>query len=117
MRLKPLEKDVQEAIIQAFWVKYRITLVPVDAGGKGFRKALGGARNGRSGIPTGYPDLIGVAINRGGRFLAIEVKRPGEKVEPGSEQDKWLIRIEKDGGIAFWADSVESALDMYDTWQ
>ena len=37
MNITPLERDIQAAIIEAFWLKLRIRLDPIDAGGKGFR--------------------------------------------------------------------------------
>lgn len=109
MNLVPLESDVQSAIIQAFWFKHRIKLDPIDAGGKGFRKASGG--NGHSGIPEDFPDLLG-SIPPHGVMLSIEVKRPGNK--PTKGQREFLERRRREGGVAFWADSVDSALSQFE---
>ena len=109
---KPLEKDVQKAIQEAFWAKYRIELVATDAGGKGFR-GKNGTVHGHSGIPSGFPDLVGV-IPPNGRAIYIEVKRPGSKVVPGGLQDGWLIKLYTWGAVAFWADSVDMAIGMYE---
>jgi len=109
---KPLEKDVQAAIIEAFWFKYRIELVPTDAGGKGFR-GKGGSVHGHSGIPSGFPDLVGV-IPPMGRAIYIEVKRPGSKVAIQGKQDGWLQKLWDAGAVAFWADSVDMAFRLYE---
>lgn len=108
----PLEKSVQRAIIEAFWAKYRIELVPTDAGGKGFR-GKNGAIHGHSGIPSGFPDLVGV-IPPTGRAIYIEVKRKGNKVIPGGLQDGWLQKLFNSGAVSFWADSVDMAIGMYE---
>lgn len=108
----PLEKEVQKAIIEAFWLKYRIELVPTDAGGKGFRQN-GKVLHGHSGIPSGFPDLVGV-IPPEGRAIYIEVKRKGEKVEIGGKQEAWLQKLFNAGAVAFWADSVDSAISQYE---
>lgn len=46
--------------------------------------------------PKGQADIQG--IWHGGRFLAIEVKRPGGKITP--DQADWLARVRNAGGIA-----------------
>lgn len=53
-------------------------------------------------MPKGTPDLLACV---GGVFVAIEVKRPGEK--PTELQQYRLERIEAAGGIAFCAHSVD----------
>jgi Holliday junction resolvase len=50
---------------------------------------------------AGVPDII-ACIN--GKFVAIEVKRPGQKPKP--IQEVFLNTINKCGGIAFWADNL-----------
>ena len=52
--------------------------------------------------PRGVADIIGCYQ---GRFLAIEVKRPGRKATP--EQARFLSEVCKAEGIAFVAHSVE----------
>jgi hypothetical protein len=108
----PLEKEVQKAIIEAFWLKYRIELVPTDAGGKGFR-GKNGTVHGNSGIPSGFPDLVGV-IPPNGRAIYIEVKRPGQKVKAEGLQEKWLKKLGDRGAVSFWADSVRMAINIYE---
>jgi hypothetical protein len=111
MRLRPLELDIQNAIIEAFWLRHRIRLDAIDAGGRGFRRFSGAS--GISGIPVGFPDLIG-AIPPHGRMLCIEVKRPGQK--PTDAQHAFLDRRRTEGAIAYWTDSVDSALRQFEEW-
>ena len=58
-------------------------------------------------IPThtrGVSDIIG-CLPKTGRFLAIEVKRPGNK--PTAEQQQFIDIINDAGGLAFVAHSIE----------
>ncbi len=110
MNITPLERDIQAAIIEAFWLKLRIRLDPIDAGGKGFRGVSGG--RGHSSIPAGFPDLLG-AFPPHGTMVSIEVKRPGQK--PTKAQRDFLERRKTEGGIAFYAWSVDSALEQFDS--
>jgi hypothetical protein len=54
----------------------------------------------------GASDLLGIQ-RRTGRFIACEVKVPGEKPKP--KQDLFLRRIQASGGLAFCAHSVAEA--------
>jgi penicillin-binding protein-related factor A (putative recombinase) len=58
----------------------------------------------RYGLCKGSSDLIGI---HKGRFLAIEVKRPGAKATP--QQLLFLTLVQKYGGISGIATSVEEA--------
>ena len=53
----------------------------------------------------GGADLIGIR-RRDGRFVAVEVKAPGNK--PRAEQVQFLDMVRRCGGIALWADNVEA---------
>jgi hypothetical protein len=55
--------------------------------------------------PKGVSDILGVWK---GRLLAIEVKRPGGKVS--DEQQAFIDRVNKLGGIAFVARSVDDVI-------
>ena len=71
----------------------------------GIRKPDGGY------IPThtrGVSDIIG-CIPKTGRFLAIEVKRPGGK--PTQEQQQFIDTINAAGGLAFVARSVDEVAE------
>lgn len=61
----------------------------------------------RTGLCVGSADLIGMLAPQG-RFLALEVKRPGEK--PTREQELFLELVRKSGGVAAVVHSVEEAL-------
>ncbi len=74
-----------------------------------------GKIKGRGGhwITLGYPgmaDIIGQL--RTGQALAIEVKAPGKK--PTSLQQDFIDTVNRFDGVAGWADSVESALNILD---
>lgn len=66
----------------------------------------GGAKHVHGGLPVGSADLVGV-LAPGGRFLALEVKRPGERARP--EQEAWLALVRTRGGFAAVVDSVDAA--------
>ena len=53
----------------------------------------------------GVSDIIGCFK---GRYLAIEVKRPGQK--PTERQQSFLDRVNDEGGLSFVASSVEDVI-------
>jgi hypothetical protein len=108
---KPLERDIEKAIVKAFALKHRITLFKTDTGGAGMRSGLSEGARAYTGLPTGFPDLLG-AIPGSGRVVVIECKRPGNK--PTAAQEHWLAFFRAQGGIALWADSVDSALKQFE---
>jgi len=55
--------------------------------------------------PSGVSDIIGIFK---GRFLAIEVKKPGGKLT--ANQAVFLERISREGGIAFVAYGVDDVI-------
>lgn len=57
---------------------------------------------------AGVPDIIACVK---GRFVAIEVKRPGEKPKP--IQEAFLEAINKKGGIAFWSDNLDKVKETF----
>jgi hypothetical protein len=61
----------------------------------------------RAGLCVGSSDLIGVVAPLG-KFLALEVKRPGEKAT--EQQQKFLEVVRMAGGIAAVVTSVEEAI-------
>lgn len=58
----------------------------------------------RYGLANGSADLIGL-LN--GRFVALEVKRPGEL--PTAEQQQWLQLVRNNGGFATFVCSADEA--------
>ena len=55
--------------------------------------------------PKGVSDIIGIY---NGRFLAIEVKRPGAKL--ANAQADFIAKVSANGGIAFVARSVDDVI-------
>ena len=51
---------------------------------------------------AGVPDIIACLK---GKFIGIEVKRPGEK--PTKIQESYIKTINDIGGLAFWADNLD----------
>jgi hypothetical protein len=69
----------------------------------------------RHGLPKGSADLIGWTAD--GRFLAVEVKRPGWRPSPkwrASSQAAFIEQVRLAGGVAGVATSVEDALALLD---
>jgi hypothetical protein len=94
------ETDIQNAIqLEASLLGHRLLRNNIGAyeyaPGKWVHYGVGGKN---------WPDLIGY-VKPSGRFLGIEVKRPGET--PSPDQLRVLAEINRGGGIAFWVDSVE----------
>jgi hypothetical protein len=58
---------------------------------------------------SGLADLIGLLAPTG-RFLAVEVKRPGE--QPTDEQRAFLNRVNDAGGLGIWTDDPDDMLDQ-----
>lgn len=72
-------------------------------------------RKHRFGLAVGSADLVGIlrVVDDEypayviGRFVALEVKRPGGRIRP--EQTTWLECVRRFGGFAAVVDSIESA--------
>ena len=105
------ERQVEAAIQEAFRFRYRITLWKIDAGGRGLRSAGQKGARGSTGIPAGFPDLLGLEPVSG-RAVFVEVKRPGGK--PAPHQAMFLALLRSMGAVAFCADSVDSALRQFE---
>lgn len=99
---KPREADVQQAIRLALGLEPGLVM---------FRNNIGAAVHHDSGRPVQYgvggkggSDLIGL-LN--GRFIALEIKRPGGKVT--AEQWGFIDLIRHNGGFAAIVHSVDEA--------
>lgn len=95
------ECEVQRGVIQLLEL-LGIPHFRSNAGG-GWRLGAKGKPQLVKGAPEGWPDITAWLPNDG-RFLGIEVKRPGEM--PTAAQLATLRRINADGGVAFWTDNV-----------
>ncbi len=80
------------------------------------RMNTGGVRYGEEGenqrfvrfsVP-GMSDIIGML--KDGRFLAIEVKRPGKS--PTGDQEAFLLNVAENGGVAGWIDDASQVLSF-----
>ena len=105
------EKLVQKAIQEAFRLRYRVALVHVDSGAAGMRRGQGAGQGGYSATPAGFPDLVGV-LPPSGRAVYVEVKAPGNR--PTELQTRMLDALRAKGAVAFYADSVESAIQKFE---
>ena len=92
-----------EAPIQKACLEWLNTL----RGVKAYRNAKGGIRKSGRVIFMGIkaPGSSDIFVNFKGRFLVVEVKRPGEK--PSKDQDDFIAETEAQGGVGLWCDSVE----------
>lgn len=99
----PKEQDIQKAIIELL----RLMGCFVWRQNQGGMKATYAGKNRfiRFSHIAGISDIIGVMPD--GRFLAVEVKRPGK--EPEEHQLRFLETIRSHGGVAGCVHSVEEA--------
>lgn len=101
---RPLEKDVQSAIMDYLTMAHIFAWVNKTQG-------TFNAQRGcfiKTKMKKGVSDILGVLP--GGRFLAIEVKRPGEKMTP--EQVQFVSDVNNRGGVAFTADNVKTVAEV-----
>ena len=74
-------------------------------------KAIGGLpiKQNQIGIygQAGVPDILACIK---GKFVAIEVKKPGEKPKP--HQVAFIDAINKKGGLAFYSDNLDKVKDV-----
>lgn len=104
---EPLEKDIEKSILQYLEFLPECFAWKNVSGGffntktKTFRKQTNKyAINGTS-------DILGIYR---GRMLAIEVKRPSNKLR-NKDQDTFISMVNSHGGIAFYAGSIEEVKD------
>jgi len=98
------EKDIQKSILDYLRLKKCLVFKHHSTG---FTMKDGEARAFRYGM-KGVSDIIGCLPS--GRFLAIEVKRPGKK--PSPDQDEFLKQVVMHGGLGF----VATSIDDVSTW-
>jgi hypothetical protein len=94
---RPLESEVQKAIMA--YLKLHIKVAWVCRNNVGSMQIEG--RYVKFGF-KGFSDVIGQM--KDGRFLAVEIKRPGKM--PTQSQEIFLKMVQDNGGIGFWADDV-----------
>ena len=101
----PLERAIQRAILEWLNLQWGCKAWRSNTGAV-VREYKGKKRFTRFGHP-GIADIIGVYR---GRFLAVEVKRPGNR--PTLEQEAFLSEITALGGIAFCATSLDDCMQQ-----
>jgi hypothetical protein len=78
-----------------------------------WRANTGGTKFGNQHVRFGFPgqsDILGCL--KGGRFLALEVKRPGAQTTP--EQTAFLEAVRRAGGVGAVVRSAEETLQILD---
>jgi hypothetical protein len=95
-------------------IQSRILKEASKLGARVFRNNVGVAWNKignpiRFGLAVGSADIIGIYK---GKFLSIEVKRPGKKLR--KEQQLWLDMVNKHGGIAIVCDDEKKLKSLLD---
>ena len=104
--VRPLEKDVLKAVLAALRAHPAVAFV--------WRANAGSfevdGRRIRAGF-RGQSDILGML--RDGRFLAVEVKRPGGRLT--SEQAAFLAGVSQQGGVAIVATDVHDVLTVLQT--
>lgn len=110
-RPEPTEADIQSAIMRALRVHPAVVWHERMNSAAGHLLYPDGKKSRfiRFGF-LGQPDILGQV--RGGKLLAIEVKRPSGKTS--SEQKAFLLKAEANGAIAFVARSVADVFEVLD---
>lgn len=107
-----IQRRIQMALSQAGCLIFRNETAGAYMGQvihkAGDQVTLAKARFLPAGLCKGSADLIGLAP--GGRFLAVEVKTARGRTSP--EQDKFLLAVNRAGGIGFVARSAEQAVEL-----
>lgn len=88
---KPLEKDIQRVLLTYLRSVLGWPVVRINSGGMRRGKSFY-----RFNDTAGVSDIVGL-IPPSGRFLAIEVKRPGGR--PTEQQRQWLDAVRAAGGV------------------
>ena len=107
-----IQNSILVALSQAGCTVWRVETAGAWVGRQihkdGSTVTLANARMFRTGLCTGGSDIIG--ISPAGRFIAIEVKTRTGRVSP--EQQRFIDAVNRAGGIAGVARSVEDALEL-----
>ena len=88
---RPLEKDIQRVLLTYLRSVLGWPVVRINSGGMRRGKSFY-----RFNDTAGVSDIVGL-IPPAGRFLAIEVKRPGGR--PTEQQRQWLDAVRAAGGV------------------
>lgn len=108
----------ENAIQRAVFAHIRARGVP---GLVAFHPKNGGIhqRGRRSGINSSLGVVAGVSdviLLHAGTFYALELKRIDQKVNPDSDQERFLQHVEAQGGEAAWVAGLDAALQQLEQW-
>lgn len=114
----PLEKEIQGQILQFLRLMKVFSWRQNSGAMKGEATATTARRFIKFASVDGLSDIIGLLPPKG-RFLAIEVKRPGQR--PTDKQAEFIDEVNRNGGLAFVATSVKDVeeslkLEGYSWW-
>jgi len=98
---KPLERDIQKQILE--WLNLWGAFAVRTNSGAFVGEHKGKKRFVRFTNRKGCSDILAVLLD--GRFMACEVKRPGEK--PTDDQRQFLRDVEHRGGLGLWVTSLD----------
>lgn len=104
--IEPSEKEIQDGILDYLRRVKHIYCMRMNVGA--MRTEHAGVTHFVRFGSKGMSDIIGVM--KGGRFLAIEVKRRGGRVSP--EQREFIRQVNAEGGLAFVAYSLDDVIKM-----
>jgi hypothetical protein len=99
----PLERDVLRVVLLALRLHLKVSFV--WRANTAAMPTADGKRFIRSGFP-GCSDILGML--KSGRFLAVEVKRPGGGLS--QEQHAFLAKVQRGGGCGFMATGVDDVM-------
>lgn len=105
------EQQIQRAVVQHLLrrgIRHLFFFHPANGG---FRLKPEAAILKGLGVISGVPDLI---LLHNGRLFALELKAPGKKLTPA--QAEAIRRISEAGGHATWADGLDEAINILETW-
>jgi len=100
------ESEIQARIRLALGEEHDLTLWRNNVGVAEMWSSAGKSQRVSYGLCVGSSDLIGL-LSPAGRFVALEVKRPGEK--PTQEQVKFMQHVRQMGGFAAVVCSADEA--------
>ena len=107
--LEMYESDIQLGIL-SFLNTRKGYYFPMDVNGV-FSQSIGAYLKNKQRV-VGVSDILGIYPD-GGRWVAIEVKRPSNRKRP-EEQIEFLDRINRNGGVGIFADNLDTVMELFD---
>jgi penicillin-binding protein-related factor A (putative recombinase) len=109
---QPKEQEIQKEILK--YLSMRGIFAFRNNTGSFVINGAKGKRFFRAGVKGGS-DIVGI-LKGSGKFLAIEVKR-FKNLKPTPDQQAFLDKINKDGGVAFYTHSLKDVADKINALQ